>query len=540
MFWLLWILLAVSGGLVAAWWVAVAARISHWVPRYLLLLIVVAVGMVPAWILGIFVSRWEGNAFLFGIEGSSIDYLALIATVLGTLIFLANKGFRKHEEVCLAVKWSRLKLSLGAVGSFAGAVLVFWLMDQAAQRRLIAWEKELLKEQEKHVAPLAGTPEDPYLIYEKIVASFPDEVYLLYKDAKAKNSSEPFPASVVSDPESIDYVKRSEPLVDEIRRATLLPNLRNQTALKSSDYESSDSQKNRIIGSKIAFILTLSIRVHASQGELRRAIEEVAILQQLSEQAAQYKMVAGQMESLQYQRYALHDLEYLLQNYRVSEADLNLASLESKKTIKERLVEIYPLDTIMGTRFVIDRELGRLKMPPRLESEYRRKLMPRRVLNATYSQKWFESELSSIRGGLKFPAVDEARLRQNNQNSLRTTDVNFAGRFLPSGLISLYTTGVRNDVERQVARVAVAAYRYTVRHGDFPESIEVLSEIDPEMNWEDPYSNGPLKMRRKGDTLTIYSVGNNGEDDGGAPYSVGQWDKLQGDLPFTIGKGVAQ
>lgn len=540
MFWLLWILLAVCGGLVAAWWVAVAARIRHGVPRYLLLLIVVAAGMVPAWILGIFVGRWEGKPFLLSVEAPSIDYLALVAIFLGAMIYLAIKGFRKHEGICLAVKWSRWKLALVAVVSFAGAVLVFWLMDQAAQQKLIAWNKELQTEQEKHVAPLVGTEEDPYLIYEKIVADFPDEVYLLYKEAKDKNPNDHIPASVVSDPESIDYVKRSEPLIEEIRRATLLPNLRNQTALKSSGDDFSDLQKNRVIGLRIAFILTLNIRVHASQGNLRRALEEVAILQQLSEQAAQYKMVAGQMESLQYQRFAVRDLEYLLQNYRVSEADLNLVSLENHKAIKDRLVEIYPLDKIMGTRFVIDREMGRLEMPPHLESKYRFELMPRRVLNAFYSQKWFESELSAIRRGLQFPAVDEARLRQNNQNSLRTTDVNFAGRFLPSGLTYLYTIGVRNDVERQVARVAVAAYRYMLRHGDFPESLEVLREMDPEMSLADPYSNGLLKMLRKGDTLTIYSVGNNGEDDGGAPYSVGQWEKVLGDLPFTIGKGVAQ
>lgn len=538
-FWLLWLLLAVCGGLVAAWWVAVVARIRHWVPRYLLLVIVVAVGLVPAWILGIFVGRWEDKPFLFSVEAPSIDYLALLVTFLGTLIYLAIKGFRKHEEICLAVKWSRWKLALGAAVSFSGAVLVFWLMDQAVQRRLLAWEQELQTEQEKYVTPLEGAQEDPYLIYEKIAADFPDEVYLLYKEAKDKNPDNQFPASVVSDPKSIDFVNRSESLVEEIRRAALLPNLRNQTALKSLYYELPDFQKDRVIGSKIAFILTVSIRVHASQGNLRRAVEEVVILQQLSEQAAQYKTVAGQMESMQYQRYALRDLEYLLQNYRISEADLVLGSLESKKTIKERLIEIYPLDKIMGTRFVIERELGRLKMPPRLESKYRRELMPRRVLSAHYSQKWFESELRAIRGGLNFPVVDEARLRQNNQNSLRTTHLNFAGRFLPTGLSSIYTTGVRNDVERQVARVAVAAYRYTVRHGDFPDSIEVLSEIDHEMDLADPYSNGPLKMLRKGDMLTIYSVGNNGEDDGGAPYSLGQWEKVQGDLPFTIGRGAA-
>ncbi|MGV3604761.1 MAG: hypothetical protein ACO1RA_00025 [Planctomycetaceae bacterium] len=536
-FWLLWILLAVCGGLVAAWWVAVAARIRHGVPRYLLLLIVVAAGMVPAWILGEFVSNWGNTPRI--LESPIIGYFALVATFIGTMIYLAIKGFRKHEGNCLAVKWSRWKLALGAAVSFAGAVLVFWLMDQAAKQRLIAWDKELQTEQEKHVAPLVGTEEDPYLIYEKIVADFPDEVYLLYKEAKDKNPNDHIPASVVSDPESIAYVKRSEPLIEEIRRATLLPSLRNQSALKSFGDEFSDSQKNRFIGLKIAFILTLNIRVHASQGNLRRALEEVAILQQLSEQAAQYKMVAGQMESLQYQRFALRDLEYLLQNYRVSDADLNLVSLESKTTIKDRLVEVYPLDKIMGTRFEIDRELGRREMPPHLESKYRFELMPRRALNAFYSQKWFESELSAIRSGLKFPAVDEARLRQNNQNSLRTTDVNFAGRFLPSGLTTLYTIGVRNDVERQVARVAVAAYRYTIRNGDFPETLEVLREMDPEMSLADPYSNGLLKMLRKDNMLTIFSVGPNGTDDGGVPYSRDQGKEL-GDLPFTIGKGTAR
>jgi hypothetical protein len=77
---------------------------------------------------------------------------------------------------------------------------------------------------------------------------------------------------------------------------------------------------------------------------------------------------------------------------------------------------------------------------------------------------------------------------------------------------------VQTETSRQVALAAIALKRYQLRHGQLPPTLEALApELLPTVPW-DYLGAQPLRYRPKADgTYLLYSVGMDGNDDGGDP-----------------------
>jgi type II secretory pathway pseudopilin PulG len=74
---------------------------------------------------------------------------------------------------------------------------------------------------------------------------------------------------------------------------------------------------------------------------------------------------------------------------------------------------------------------------------------------------------------------------------------------------------VRSQAQLRCAVAATALERYRLAHGRWPDS---LAALVPEFLREvptDPYDGAPLRFRRLVDQVIVYSVGADGEDDGG-------------------------
>jgi hypothetical protein len=81
--------------------------------------------------------------------------------------------------------------------------------------------------------------------------------------------------------------------------------------------------------------------------------------------------------------------------------------------------------------------------------------------------------------------------------------------------------GARVTARQRCAIAAVAAQRYRLKHGQFPNS---LTEIDagflgassePSVQLTDPFDGQPLRYKMEETRVVIYSVGSNQQDDGG-------------------------
>ncbi len=69
--------------------------------------------------------------------------------------------------------------------------------------------------------------------------------------------------------------------------------------------------------------------------------------------------------------------------------------------------------------------------------------------------------------------------------------------------------------ELRCAIAALAAERYRRRQGRWPERLDELTPDLLEKVPADPFTGAPLRLRRLADGLVIYSVGDDGQDDGG-------------------------
>jgi len=77
---------------------------------------------------------------------------------------------------------------------------------------------------------------------------------------------------------------------------------------------------------------------------------------------------------------------------------------------------------------------------------------------------------------------------------------------------------LRAETAKQMTETAIALKRYQLRHGSYPADLDLLvPEFMPAVPL-DPVDGQPLRYRRNADgTFLLYSVGENGKDDGGDP-----------------------
>lgn len=84
-----------------------------------------------------------------------------------------------------------------------------------------------------------------------------------------------------------------------------------------------------------------------------------------------------------------------------------------------------------------------------------------------------------------------------------------------------YQTCIHTIVQQRLTLAAIALMRYKLRYGKWPES---LDKLVPEFLVEaprDPMDWKPLRYRVNADsTFTMYSIGDNGKDDGGDPHTA--------------------
>jgi hypothetical protein len=77
---------------------------------------------------------------------------------------------------------------------------------------------------------------------------------------------------------------------------------------------------------------------------------------------------------------------------------------------------------------------------------------------------------------------------------------------------------MRVEAARQMTVTAIALRRYQLKHGNYPPALNSLVPKFVSADPLDPMDGNPLRYRPKADeTFLLYSVGENGKDDGGDP-----------------------
>ena len=77
---------------------------------------------------------------------------------------------------------------------------------------------------------------------------------------------------------------------------------------------------------------------------------------------------------------------------------------------------------------------------------------------------------------------------------------------------------MRVEAAKQIVVTAIGLKRYQLKHGNYPPNLDSLVPEFLSVIPTDPVDGKPLNYRLKADgTFLLYSVGENGKDDGGDP-----------------------
>jgi len=109
---------------------------------------------------------------------------------------------------------------------------------------------------------------------------------------------------------------------------------------------------------------------------------------------------------------------------------------------------------------------------------------------------------------------------------------NFLYLYMPAA-IKVSEGHLRSQAELGCMSALLAAERYRLKHGRWPES---LAALVPEFLAEvpvDPFAAGPIQLRRLPDGLVIYSVGRDGKDNNGA-FNRERATTIDTDLGFRL------
>ena len=112
----------------------------------------------------------------------------------------------------------------------------------------------------------------------------------------------------------------------------------------------------------------------------------------------------------------------------------------------------------------------------------------------------------------------------------------FLARIFAAGTKPFVTSVASSLAWSRTACAALAAERFRLARGRWPETLDELVPAYLDAVPEDPFDGKPLRYRRRPDGFTVYSIGENGRDDGGDETRVGASMK---DIPFTVEKAGA-
>jgi hypothetical protein len=120
---------------------------------------------------------------------------------------------------------------------------------------------------------------------------------------------------------------------------------------------------------------------------------------------------------------------------------------------------------------------------------------------------------------------------QQFERDLMTRPGGLLTRLLFPALSQVIETTNRTEARLGAARLGLALYAYRASKGRFPDKPDdLVPEFIPAVP-RDPFDGQAMKLKRSGDNLTVYSIGPDMIDNGGAPFDPAT---KTGDITFPV------
>jgi hypothetical protein len=290
-----------------------------------------------------------------------------------------------------------------------------------------------------------------------------------------------------------------------------------------------------------ARLLALAARREAADGNLPGALRDVVRLQQMSRHAADEPILISSLVGVAIDTMALDTLTEVLP--RLRKADLPALDAEAIRDVVatvpslsrpfygEEAFGLATLADIADGRLdpttltqavggVVPVWSSRLVMP--VLSLFRSFLLPNDIAGYRSLMHRYQAQITSHK-----TYADVMTSSKEIEDEVRDHPPGMLSSLLVPALGSVVRVHAQTEARHRAASVLVAATRQRLVTGELPASIDDLVSGTLSTVPRDPFTaDQPLVMKRTDDAIVVYSVGPDGEDDGG-PVAPGA-DRVEG------------
>jgi hypothetical protein len=444
-------------------------------------------------------------------------------TLSWTLMFLlgsaelVRRGRRSGGEGAgpAARAWSRGWLALACGMMLIVLSITFTNMDLAVKVQLTSLRTEAGAKMVSMQPPPIPDRENAALVYQEAIAaslyrdSFPQP--LIAKTGDWFDLTRP--DLDLKDKDVQEFLDRQERSLALFRQAAAMPKCWfNRDYFQSIEMLLPEPHQLKYA----ANLLSLDARVKAARGEGPAALDDLAAIFAIADQIDDPIFIAL-LVSAAIERIGVKTLEIVLPQIKWRAEDLVKVSLKDNVSFQRKLHRACQMEEASSGLLVF--------LSPSMAGE----LLSDDMSNIRLLGKVFDSAFYRV-----FLLPDDlAAYRRIMKGYQRLTGWPFyqaapyfdeRRKDVRGGILTaLVVPAVRNlaeaaadtDASRQLARIAVAAASYRLKNGKYPDRIDDLAPKFLPSVPLDPFDGQPLRLKRDGDELVLYSIGRDLKDDGG-------------------------
>jgi len=458
--------------------------------------------------------------------------------LIGTFL-IYRRGLRRRDGIASAETWPRGTLALALMMAAGLHVLTFWVMDlsirqQAGSMRAKATAM-VLSVSPPQMADRDNAAFDCKLAYEAFGSyeDLPDEYDEKWTSSLGANAVDPKDAKLRA------FLGGKAEALRLVRRGATK---RGCWVEIGSDPTDPFSKVPILLSAQaLAELLGLSARFRAADGDANGAVEDFNAMVPIGEGVGMRPELVQILAGMRIDDLTFETMQSLADGGKLTIADLARlrvdGSLSWHRQFQRAMVmeEAYRLGILAGVAEgrlsltdlrLVHRQGRELSASWPVDLAYRIFLLPQDVDdNARFS-----AELRDA-AAMQYPqaAAGWKKLEAESAASLQGLIV----RQLIPRYAQASSYAAEADARRAAAGTAVAACRYRIARGQWPDKLDDLVPAYLIVSPIDPFDGKPLRWKSGGEKIVIYSVGPDGKDDGGAAYDS---KAKTGDIVFELRK----
>ena len=439
------------------------------------------------------------------------------------------------DMVPLAARWPVVGLAAAFVMAKAVSFGTLLFIDNAVSAQAPYLRLEAAQLMQNNLPPMVAESQNAAPLYQQSFA-------ILDADPAIKEQDSPLTKAMTIDVAStdvIDLLARHAATLDLIRRAADRDSCRYQRdwTRPSFDMLLPEMQSLRTA----AQLLVLKTRREAADGNAEDALRDVARIQRIGRHAASEPILISNLVGIAIDTIALDTLAQVLPTLRKSDlATLDAPEIRDLITTPPAFASHLYGEEAFGLSIFADLADDQRSGPDLIDLAGNGQPQPSVLralpLSLPYRVFFLPADLAGYRSIMTQYQAAASRTEPYPDLTKRIDAIETQTRDRSPGMLSsmivptlgaVFKAQTRSVAIHRAATALVAATKQRLETGAVPETFdELAAQLVPPAS-RDPFTaDQPLVMTRTDDTLLVYSVGPDGEDDGG-PVASGA-DKVEG------------